>query len=219
MNTNPSAKTILCYGDSNTFGQRPDTRERFSSDVRWTGVLQNKLGGDYYVIEEGLSSRTTNLEFSAKQGRNGKTYLDPCLNSHAQLDAVVVMLGTNDFKIQFNRSAAETATALQELIDIINAKTPRFHDKPAHIVLVSPILIDDTAPKFEEFCSKHYNHDSAVKSQQLAAELKRLAAANSYAFIDAAIIAQPGVDGIHLDLPSHKRLGEQIAKTIQELGL
>ncbi len=24
MNTNPIAKTILCYGDSNTWGQKPD---------------------------------------------------------------------------------------------------------------------------------------------------------------------------------------------------
>lgn len=34
--------------------------EQFSADIRWTGILQQKLGKDYEVIEEGLNSRTLN---------------------------------------------------------------------------------------------------------------------------------------------------------------
>ena len=52
-------KSILCYGDSNTYGLMPDSPDRYPRDVRWTGILQKKLGEDYYVIEEGLSGRTT----------------------------------------------------------------------------------------------------------------------------------------------------------------
>ena len=48
-------KSILCYGDSNTYGLMPDSPDRYPRDVRWTGILQKKLGEDYYVIEEGLS--------------------------------------------------------------------------------------------------------------------------------------------------------------------
>ncbi|OGT32011.1 MAG: hypothetical protein A3E87_10695 [Gammaproteobacteria bacterium RIFCSPHIGHO2_12_FULL_35_23] len=54
-------KSILCYGDSNTWGFDPNqynpNTEAFahcSRDVRWTGRLQRLLGGDYYVIEAGL---------------------------------------------------------------------------------------------------------------------------------------------------------------------
>ena len=47
-------KTILCYGDSNTFGYVPaGGGERYPEDVRWTGVLQEDLGDAYKVIEEG----------------------------------------------------------------------------------------------------------------------------------------------------------------------
>jgi lysophospholipase L1-like esterase len=71
MNTLPSAKTILCYGDSNTWGQTPEKSGRRPANIRWTGVLQAELGSEYYVIEEGLSSRTTDLDYAKKPGRNG----------------------------------------------------------------------------------------------------------------------------------------------------
>ena len=52
-------KTILCFGDSNTWGYNPENRQRFGPDERWTGILRNSLGEDYRVIEEGLNGRTT----------------------------------------------------------------------------------------------------------------------------------------------------------------
>ncbi|MBE5917190.1 MAG: arylesterase, partial [Pseudobutyrivibrio ruminis] len=45
-------KNILCFGDSNTYGLRPDNGDRYSSDVRWTGILSKKLGySNYRVVE------------------------------------------------------------------------------------------------------------------------------------------------------------------------
>jgi lysophospholipase L1-like esterase len=62
VNTNPNAKVVLCYGDSNTWGRLPDRSGRYAVDERWTGQLQKLLGDDYYVIEEGLGGRTTDLD-------------------------------------------------------------------------------------------------------------------------------------------------------------
>ena len=52
-------KRVLCYGDSNTWGYDPGTGKRYAPDVRWTGVLANRLGPDYQVLEEGLNGRAT----------------------------------------------------------------------------------------------------------------------------------------------------------------
>ena len=41
--------TILCYGDSNTYGYNPVNGLRYPKDVRWTGVLQKLLGEQYAV--------------------------------------------------------------------------------------------------------------------------------------------------------------------------
>lgn len=100
MNTTPHATTILCYGASNTYGQKPDRSGRYAANERWTGILQNALGSTFYIIEEGLNGRTTDLEHPnpTKPNRNGLTYFKACLESHMPLSAIIVMLGTNDRK-------------------------------------------------------------------------------------------------------------------------
>ena len=50
---------ILCFGDSNTYGYKPDRTGRYDENTRWTGILQTKLGTQYRIIEEGLCGRTT----------------------------------------------------------------------------------------------------------------------------------------------------------------
>ena len=50
---------ILCFGDSNTWGYKPDKSGRYDENIRWTGLLQKKLGSGYHIIEEGLCGRTT----------------------------------------------------------------------------------------------------------------------------------------------------------------
>jgi lysophospholipase L1-like esterase len=102
-------KSVLCYGDSNTWGYDPLTQARFPPEVRWTGVLAGCLGADYRVIEEGLNGRTTRWDDPIETDRNGLAYLRPCIESHQPLDLVVVMLGTNDLKQRFNLSASDIA--------------------------------------------------------------------------------------------------------------
>ena len=97
-------KTVLAYGDSNTWGAatvaRPD--DRYAYEERWPGVMAATLGGGWRVIEEGLPGRTT-VHDDPVEGAymNGKTYLMPCLRSHRPLDVVAIMLGSNDLKARF----------------------------------------------------------------------------------------------------------------------
>lgn len=216
MNTNPSAKTILCYGDSNTWGQKPDKSGRFPTNARWTGLLQQALGSDYYIIEEGLSSRTTDLEYDRKPGRNGKTYLKPCLDGHMPLDMVILMLGTNDLKIEFNRSSQDIAKAVKGLITIIQNKTTKADGKSARIILVSPILVDDHAPTFAQFyVPDFYNHESTLKSHQLGTELRKIANDTNCLFVDAAQVAKAGEDGIHFSQEAHTGLAKVLIETVR----
>ncbi|HJP96480.1 MAG TPA: SGNH/GDSL hydrolase family protein [Candidatus Saccharimonadales bacterium] len=219
MNTNPTTKTVLCYGDSNTWGQTPDkTGRRRPANVRWTGVLQDGLGPDYDVIEEGLSSRTTDLDYAKKPGRNGRTYLEPCLDSHAPLDTVILMLGTNDFKIEFNRSTEEIAEAIRRLILLIQEKTAKYDGNSAKIVLVSPILVDGNAPRIKEWYAAYYDAKSVQKSQELASALQKVAEAANCYFVDAAQMAKAGEDGIHFDEKSHQVLGELLAQQLKNMN-
>ncbi len=219
MITNPTPKTILCYGDSNTWGQKPDKSGRFPANVRWTGLLQQALGEDYYVIEEGLSGRTTDLDYDREPGRNGKTYLEPCLDSHMPLDMVILMLGTNDLKTEFNRSVQDIAEAIEGLIAIIQRKTAQGDGNPAKIILVSPILVDDQAPTFAKFyVPDFYDHESALKSQALSVELQRVASNMECSFVDTAQVAHAGDDGIHFSQEAHSGLAKALIEEVQALS-
>lgn len=215
MNTNPLAKTVLCYGDSNTWGQNDDKNfaGRYPANVRWTGQLQNTLGDAFYIVEEGLGGRTTDLEHydPAKPSRSGFTYFVPCLISHGPLDWVIIMLGTNDLKVQYNRSAAEIADALGEYIRRVKSELP-----DTRILLVSPIHIDDTAPKFTEYYHGTYDAASVQKSKELAGTIQRLADKTGALFFDASTVAKAGKDGIHFDEPSHGRLAKSLAEIIKK---
>lgn len=65
-------KTILCYGDSNTWGYDPVTGGRLERDRRWPGVLRTQLGEGYLVIEEGLNGRTTVWDDPIEGYKNGR---------------------------------------------------------------------------------------------------------------------------------------------------
>ena len=109
-------KTILCFGDSNTWGYNPENRQRFGPDERWTGILRNSLGEDYRVIEEGLNGRTTLWDDPIEGFKNGLDYLMPCLESHKPFDLITIMLGTNDLKCRFSVSAFDIAESVGVLV-------------------------------------------------------------------------------------------------------
>jgi lysophospholipase L1-like esterase len=216
LNVNPAAFTVLCFGDSNTFGQPSEGRGRWPADVRWTGRLQQLLGTEYAIIEEGLGGRTTDLDDPDRDDRNGRTYFQPCLRSHSPLDMVVIMLGNNDLKTKFGRETDAVATALEGYIDSIERTAwTRTGGVPA-VLLVSPIHLDSDQPAFAEHSSE-YDADSVRKSRELSAAIRRVADKRKALFVDAATVACPGNDGTHLSRDSHEPLSKLIAQEICRL--
>ena len=43
-------KQILCFGDSNTYGLVPATTDRYGWGVRWTSIINEKLGLQEYRV-------------------------------------------------------------------------------------------------------------------------------------------------------------------------
>lgn len=217
MNTDPDAIKILCYGDSNTWGQKPDKTGRYSANVRWTGKLQELLGNDYYIVEEGLGSRTTDLDYDRKPGRNGKVYLQPCLESHSPVELVIIMLGTNDLKLEYGRTAEDIAKAIEGLVQLTRQFAKDRRGNPPKVMVVSPILVDTKAPRFTEFYTGYYDENAAKQSARLADEIKKVADQTGCYFADAANVSKAGEDGLHFSEASHPALAELLAKEIKGL--
>ena len=209
-------KTILCYGDSNTYGYDPSTGFRYPADVRWTGVLKGLLGPDYVLIEEGCNGRTTVFDDPLEGWKNGLDYLKPCLNSHKPVDIVVMMLGSNDLKDCFGASAAEIADGAGVLVQTIQEFTQIKQGYVPVIVLVSPPLI---GPEIENSPFSYAFDDTAIeRSRRFAEEYKRVADKYGCVFFDAAPVAPPSrLDSLHLMPEAHKSLGEALARVIRTL--
>lgn len=129
---------ILCFGDSNTFGSNP-SGGRWSRDQRWTGILQEILGEQYYVIEEGCGGRTTVQDDALELDKNGRKHLPVALRSHRPLDLVILMLGTNDMKQRFNLLPVDIAYGAAELGKLVE----HYDYGPGYpipkVLMVSPI--------------------------------------------------------------------------------
>ena len=160
----PHPKTVLCYGDSNTYGHatvdRPDGR--YAPDERWTGVLAAALGPQWKVIEEGLGGRTTVSDDPIEGAeKNGRTYLYPCLMSHRPLDVVVIMLGTNDLKARFNKTAWEIAAGVGVLVDIVKTAAAGRNEGVPEILVVSP---PPTCDSFTRICRDVHRRAAEIAS-------------------------------------------------------
>src|SRR5882757_4610497 len=133
-------KTILCYGDSITYGANPVAGgPRHAYEDRWPGTLEAKLAGQVRVIAEGLGGRTTvHDDWYADADRNGARVLPTLLSSHWPLDLVIIMLGTNDLKPFHGRTALEASYGVRRLIHIIRGHAASEGGPAPQIIIVAP---------------------------------------------------------------------------------
>lgn len=206
--------TILCFGDSNTFGTNP-SGGRWEYEARWTGILAGLLGSSFHLIEEGMGGRTTVFDDPLEPNRCGKQFLPVALQSHRPLDLVILNLGTNDCKVVFHANERIIAKALEQLIGTIRTY-PYGEGYPIpQILVVSPIHIGlqiETAP----FVS--YDSTSAQLSRKLGPAIKRMAEEQGVLFLDASQVAQPSeVDQLHMDKEGHLALAQALHPMIEAL--
>ena len=208
-------RTVLCFGDSNTWGCPPDGQgdDRFPRDVRWPGVLQRLLGDEYYVVEEGLNGRTATLEHPWVEGRSGRTYLLPCCRTHAPLDLVIIYLGTNDLADHYRLSSVEIAESCASLVRVVRAAECGRNGGTPQVLLVCPPPIRATGPNAAEF------ETAVVKSQTLGQSFVDAAEAVGAELLDlASVVRYSEDDPIHLDADGHRALGEALAPLVRRLA-
>ena len=204
-------KSILCFGDSNTYGLKPEGG-RYEKSQRWTGILSDMLGHqDYEVIEEGLVGRTTVFEDSTRIGRNGSKLLPVLLESHGPVDTVVLMLGTNDCKTVYNASPALIGRGTEILLKQIKA-----NNNNSKILLLSPIYLGEQVWK-QEF-DPEFDENSVEISKKLAAEYRKISKAENTYFLDASEYAVPSdTDQEHMNEENHRKLAVAIYENIMRM--
>jgi lysophospholipase L1-like esterase len=209
-----AARTILCYGDSNTWGFDPEGLGRFSIHERWPGVLRDRLGDGYHVIEEGLNGRTTVWDDPMADFRNGKSYLLPCLWSHAPIDLVLIMLGTNDLKGPLCRGAAAIAAGAGALVGLTQTSGAGPGDGAPRVLLMAPPPLG----KITTLSELWGFGGSEAESRQMGRYFKQAAEWYDCDFLDTSeIIKSSDLDGIHFSSEEHLKLGTAVAERVRQI--
>ena len=210
-------KTVVCYGDSNTYGYDPVTGRRYPRDVRWTGRLQALLGDGYHVVEEGCNGRTTIYKEPGSPWKSGLEYLKPCLNSHKPIDILVIMLGTNDLKRCFGLSAVEVAAGAERLVEEVEEFVREKLKVAPTVLLVSPPEIGEKIASSAFGAS--FDETAIARSRELAALYEDVARRHGCEFFDAALAVRPSdEDSVHLMPEGHEKLASALADAITGMG-
>ena len=194
---------IVCYGDSNTYGYTP---EGLRYDNRFSVLLKRYFNGKLDVFEEGYIGRTSAyMEKDIK--RCGILDVDSILLKYETIDFLIIMLGTNDYKIKNARTLDDLKNNMDLLLDKINKL-----NICKKILIISPILLDKNIAKLDlDFDDLSY--ELSKESNKVYKEL-----ANKYntLFLDAKDIAYPGADGEHFTLDGHFKLASELIKIINK---
>lgn len=204
--------TLLCFGDSNTYGSVPKTdRDALSERIaqRWPRVLKDALGWE--VIEEGLPGRT--FQFPCPMmgpHMDGRVGLFMALESHGPLDAIAIMLGTNDQKDHFEASAEEIVSGASFFLDVCLSDEMQARHGGFEPILIAPPCVKRRGPFAESFMG------AEQKSPAITQGLKELAERREVTFFDAGeIVSVDEIDGIHFGEQAHIKLGQALAKFIE----
>ncbi|WP_037028275.1 SGNH/GDSL hydrolase family protein [Psychromonas aquimarina] len=204
-------KTILCFGDSNTWGYSPVDGRRYNADQRWPALLTSLLSLDCRIIEQGQPGRTTFFDAPDAGLVNGHDDLVPCLKKH-QPDYIVLMLGTNDLKSSFAQSADDISRNTAKLVREIQQHSSQNKQPAPAICLAAPPAISEVgyfgqlfaggAEKSREFAGYY-----ALRAQELGCE-----------FFDAgSVVTSSPIDGIHWEADQHRKMADKISIKLKEM--
>lgn len=214
------SKRILAYGDSLMWGWMPIPEvvptNRYPWHERITGVMAERLGEDYEIVEEALSGRTTNVDDPIDPRLNGAAYLPAALASHLPLDLVAIMLGTNDTKTYFSRSAFDIGTGIATLIGIVQVSAGGVgtaYPAPEILVVAPPPLGDVTDPWHGRLFA-----DGREKTEQFGEVFAAACETFGAGFLDAGTVTTTqGADGIHFSVDNNRDVGTAIAEEVRAI--
>lgn len=204
-------KNILIFGDSNTYGLKPDGSGRFSRNIRYTGRLQTILGANYHIVEEGCPGRTTIFKDPVRYHLKATDYLFPCLYSHLPLDLIIIMLGTNDCKTVFHNTSEDIKEGLRKVITLTKEYT---ESKVPILIMIPPTLGEDI---YLDSFDEDFDYQSLVVARELAMQYEKLSIEENITCFDTSKHVKVSViDQEHLDEKNHQILAEKLATFIKE---
>lgn len=204
--------SVLCYGDSNTYGYDPETGGRYPYEKRWTTLLGDMLGEKYEVIAEGLNGRTTAYDRPGAAWKNGAGSFVACLGTHKPVDYIVIMLGTNDCNEELGLSAEDIAGGMETLVKLAEDEAPGLQGYVPEIIVAAPAAIQEDFER-SPFADK-LTYESVRKSNDIGPLYREIAERHGTRFADATHDIEVSHDCEHLTVKGHRQMAKLLFYTI-----
>ena len=200
-------RTILFFGDSNTYGYDPRSffGDRFPREVRWTSGVSGALEKEWNVFSDGMNGRE--IPSGKYELRHVFSLLQEGIRGH-RLDWFTVMLGTNDlFSTYPDFSAALVSEKMARFLNRIREAAPELS-----VLLIAPPLIgrENTESLEEQLLYK--------ESLQLSILYKQIAMQRGHSFVNTAEWNIPMTfDGVHFSEEGHRIFAEHMTEVLSSL--
>ena len=200
-------KKILCYGDSNTFGYNPVDASRFDEKTRWTALLQENLGSDYEIIEEGMCDRTGIADNDKGFLFSAQRHFPKMITKVKDIDLLILAIGTNDLQFKYDLTVHQFENGLEKLI--VTAK-----NHVRRILLIPPVVLNDNI--LEGNFNFQFNSTSISKSKKVGKIYKKLSNIYGLNYFDINDFVKPSnADGLHYDSEGHKIISTKLSDYIK----
>lgn len=200
-------KTLIFYGDSNTYGYDPETGRgsggRYPSSIRWTELVKKAFEGSLEVYEEGLVGRCIpTMKFEYEEFMS-------MIEKYHEIDYFFIMLGTNDC---LSLPHPDTGKVGQRMSDFIS----RLRSLEKFNLWNTKIII--LAPPYMDFQGDRFYQSYGTMDGSLSLSLKKAADEQHVYFIDSGPWkAECCNDHVHLSAAGHRVFAEKLTEQIKTL--
>ena len=199
-------RKCLFYGDSNTYGidiAEGHSGARYPEDVRFTGILQERLKNEWeFVVEAKVGRCIPSMEFELEE-------FEEILKNAGKIDLLAIMLGTNDYLSYSKPDTKRVAERMRALISRL-FKNEVYNSRKTRILIIAPPKIDFTGDRYYE---KFSTLDGG-----LSRDLEEVAKEEDLFFADAGSLDLPvGKDGIHLTVTAQEPLAEYLVGVFKNI--
>ena len=197
--------TIICYGDSNTYGYDPRSfmGDRYGKDIRWTGVLAEKT--DWSIRNHGMNGRC--IPYTASQIRFACEQTEEWGREQAPL-WFAVMLGTNDLLMEPGFRAEDAAERMEKFL-LVLSETEAVKSGRICLWLIAPPAMKRGAWVEED--------SLCLESERLGGEYRKIAEKLGIRYTDAGQWdIQVVFDGVHFSEEGHRKFAEGMVKELTD---
>ncbi len=186
---------VLCFGDSITFGTH--IKGKYTKDISWVSLLQEKSNGKLECINAGKSGRT------ARQWKQLGKYID----QNKEIDRVIIFLGVNDLR---KSTEAVLNNCVKSVDEMVKLSRKAYGKKVEILILSSPGLSVGHVTK--NFHKMGFDANEQKMLDRLRGLYATYAKKNKCDFLDlwGVISTKNYHDGLHPTLKGQKQMAEAI---------